>query len=136
MTIKPNTHDTQTPLSAQAHPQSAAATPLAPLDKDKSQRQIQTAAKPEAARGDDALMSQPAKVAAASDHGSVRAEMRSSRWKSAVAQANVKWSKIGIDELTRCDGQEQPLAKLLEQHYQLSASDSHRQARHFLAAHA
>lgn len=154
MNIKPNTDSTQTPAAtaaAQPNPHPAAVTlPPVHADKgnghsagvaaDKAQQNGnpvgKPAAKPEAARGDDALMSQQAKPVAASDAGTARTEQRSSKWKGAVAQAHTKWSKISVDELTRCDGLEQPLATLLEQRYQLSKGDSHQQAREFLAAHA
>lgn len=79
-----------------------------------------------AAKGDDALMSQPSDITAKSK--GARAP-----WSTQVGAARAEWTKISADELLKTNGQSADLASLVEKRYGVKRSEADGQVARFLA---
>ena len=79
-----------------------------------------------AAKGDDALMSQPSEGAATSKGAR-------GPWSTQVSAARAEWNKISADELLKTNGQSADLASLVEKRYGVKRSEADGQVARFLA---
>lgn len=121
MTTSKNTHEI--PAKA-AMPQPTPAFDLPagePLSKG-------AAAGAAAAKGDDALMSQPSGINVTSKDGR-------GPWSTQVGAARAEWTKISADELLKTNGQAADLASLVEKRYGVKRSEADGQVARFLARH-
>lgn len=112
MTTSKNTHDT--PAKA-VMPQPTPAFDLPsgePLSKG-------------AAKGDDALMSQPSDI-------TVPAKGARGPWSTQVSAARAEWNKISADELIKTNGQAADLASLVEKRYGVKRAEADSQVARFL----
>ena len=119
MTTSKNTHDT--PAKA-AMPQPTPAFDLPsgePLSKGAAAGAV-------AAKGDDALMSQPSDI-------TVPAKGVRGPWSTQVSAARAEWNKISADELIKTNGQAADLASLVEKRYGVKRSEAGGQVARFLA---
>jgi len=121
MTTSKNTHDTP---AKGAMPQPTPAFDL-PAGEPLSKGAASGAA---AAKGDDALMSQPSVITATSKGGG-------GPWSTRVGAARAEWTKISADELLKTNGQATDLASLVEKRYGIKRAEADGQVARFLARH-
>jgi hypothetical protein len=102
--------------------------PSTPLNAAKSSTSFKPAqpagsATPQAAHGDDQVMSQPPK--AQQNPASDKA------WKAHVSAAHVTWDKISEEELIKTQGERDTLALLVEKRYSINRSEADKQVKSF-----
>ena len=79
-----------------------------------------------AAKGDDALMSQPSDII-------VPAKGPRGPWSSRVGAARAEWNRLSADELVKTNGQAADLASLVEKRYGVQRAEADGQVARFLA---
>jgi len=88
---------------------------------------------PQAAKGDDELMSQPQPQQQQQSMPSV--DEVKGKWKQHVGSAKIAWGKLTEDELLKSEGHAQRLTGLVEERYAISRDEANRQVKSFMEKH-
>jgi uncharacterized protein YjbJ (UPF0337 family) len=94
-----------------------------PTQNDIAARKDANGVKPQAAKGDDDVMSQDAHPG--SDKNKIA-------WKQNASKAKITWSKLTEEELLKTEGQESSLINLVQTRYAVSNDEAQKQVKNFM----
>jgi uncharacterized protein YjbJ (UPF0337 family) len=90
-------------------------------------------APPQAAKGDDELMSQP--QSQQQQQGMPGMDELKGKWKQHVGSAKIAWGKLTEDELLKSEGHAQRLTGLVQERYAISRDEADKQVKSFMEKH-